>query len=147
MNCPHKDNGEYLRQTERERERDRERDRERERGRNEWREDWFPYPPLLFSAVRELRKGREKRLLNCVLFDNCLHVPLFLMFRKHTWTTSWLRRTWEHSCLESKVNSLCSRKHVKLAKIRFWESHDRCKLSPYCLLSSVFCVSFYLFLA
>ena len=29
MNCPHKDNGEYLRQTERERE------RERERGRNE----------------------------------------------------------------------------------------------------------------
>ena len=31
MNCPHKDNGEYLRQTERERERE----REREGGMNE----------------------------------------------------------------------------------------------------------------
>ena len=131
MNYPHKDNGEYLRETERE--------REREGERNEEKTDFHIrfVSPLPFSAVRELRKGREKRLLNCVLFDNCLHVPLFLMFRKHTWTTSWLRRTWEHSCLESKVNSLSSRKHVKLAKIRFWESHDRCKLSPYCLLSSV----------
>ena len=32
MNCPHKDNGEYLRETERERDRERERQRERERG-------------------------------------------------------------------------------------------------------------------
>ena len=81
MNYPHKDNGEYL--------------RERERDRNEEKTDFHIrfVSPLLFSAVRELRKGREKRLLNCVLFDNCLHLPLFLMFRKHTWTTSWLRQT------------------------------------------------------
>ena len=68
MNYPHKDNGEYLRETERERERERERQRETEREReteierNEEKTDFHIrfVSPLLFSAVRELRKGREK---------------------------------------------------------------------------------------
>lgn len=44
--------------------------------------------------------------------------------------------------IKGKLVSL--RKPVKLAKIRFWGSQYRCKLSPYCLLSFVFCVCLFI---
>ena len=56
MNCPHKDNGEYLRQTERERE------REREGGMNEEKTD-FHIRHFFSLQLESFEKAEEKGFL------------------------------------------------------------------------------------